>query len=182
MMGCSGRSPGIQAGANVNLDSVLAFPAQADSTEKTLMTRSSRFAVLALGLMLAGSAFAQSQTTPTPGAPGPMLHPMHAPDPQQQLQHLTKQLQLTADQQAKIGPILQQRAQQMQALRADNSLKPADRKTKAMSLMQDTTQQIEAVLTPAQRDQWKAMRERAMEHAQEMREQKVPSSSSSTGK
>ena len=119
------------------------------------MTRSSRFAVLALGLMLAGSAFAQSQTPPAPttGGASPMLHPMHAPDPQQQLQHMTKQLQLTSDQQAKIGPILQQRAQQMQALRADNSLQPADRKAKAMSLMQDTTQQIDAVLTPAQRDQ-----------------------------
>jgi Spy/CpxP family protein refolding chaperone len=147
------------------------------------MTRLSRYAVLALGLAIAGSALAQSQPAPaTPaGAPGAPPQHMHAPNPQQQLQHMTKQLQLTADQQAKIGPILQQRAQQMDALRTDNSLAPADRKAKAMSLMQDATQQIDAVLTPAQRDQWKAMRERAMERAQEKRGQKVPSEPGSNG-
>ncbi|WP_267225680.1 hypothetical protein [Dyella silvae] len=147
------------------------------------MARLSCFAVFTLGLALAGSALAQSQTTPATNAGDASTPPqhMHAPNPQQQLQHMAKQLQLTADQQAKIGPILQQRAQQMEALRADNSLAPADRKAKAMSLMQNTAQQVDAVLTPAQRDQWKAMRERAMERAQEKRGQKVPSAQGSSG-
>jgi periplasmic protein CpxP/Spy len=47
--------------------------------------------------------------------------------------------------------------------------------------VQDSTKQIDAQLTDAQRDQWKAMREKAMEHAQERRSQGVPSSSSSSG-
>ena len=140
----------------------------------------SRFAALALGLAIAGVACAQdsnSATGPAPSAQPPQAR--RVPDPQQQLQHLTKQLQLSADQQAKIGPILQQRDQQIQVLRADTSLSQADRRAKLMSLAQDSSKQIDAVLTPAQRDQLKAMREKAMEHMQERRGQHVPSSSSS---
>jgi Spy/CpxP family protein refolding chaperone len=147
------------------------------------MNRFSRFAALTLGLAIAGAAGAQAQesnsaTTPEHAMQQPQGR--RAPDPQQQLQHLTKQLQLSADQQAKIGPILQQRDQQIQALRADSSLSQADRRAKLMSLAQDSSKQIDAVLTHAQRDQMKAMREKAMEHMQERRGQHVPSSSSSS--
>ena len=143
------------------------------------MTRFPRFAALALGLALAGSAFAQSQNTPShPAATG---QHMHAMDPQQQLQHLTKQLQLTSDQQAKVGPILQQRDQQLEAMRGDTSLKPADRRAKAMSIMQDADGQIGAVLTPAQRDRLKAMREQAMQRMEERREQHAPAAANSGG-
>lgn len=152
------------------------------------MSHPPRFAALALGLILTGSALAQSQDTAPPPAPAgsaatqPPGRGGHTPDPKQQLQRMSKQLQLTSDQQAKIGPILQQRAQQAQALRADNSLAPADRRAKMMSLVQDTEGQINAVLTPAQRDQWKAMREKAMERAEERRSQQhAPASGSSSG-
>ena len=148
------------------------------------MNRLSRFAALTLGLAIAGAACAQAQdnsSAATPAHAAPSEQGRRAPDPQQQLQRLTKQLQLSADQQAKIGPILQQRDQQMQALRADTSLSQADRRAKLMTLAQDSGKQIDAVLTPAQRDQLKAMREKAMERAQERRGQHVPSSSGSAG-
>ena len=143
------------------------------------MTRLPCFAALTLGLALAGTAMAQSQAAP--GDPGTPPQHMHRPNPQQQLEHLTRHLQLSADQQSKIGPILQQRSQQFEALHGDTSLRPAERRAKAMSIMQDSQQQIDAVLTPAQRDQWKAMRERAMERMEERRGQKLPSSSGSGG-
>ncbi len=147
------------------------------------MNRLSRFAALTLGLAIAGVASAQAQDNSSSAAPAHSTQPPQghrAPDPQQQLQHLTKQLQLSADQQAKIGPILQQRDQQVQALRADTSLSQADRRAKLISLAQDSSKQIDAVLTNAQRDQMKAMREKAMERAQERRGQHVPSSASSS--
>jgi protein CpxP len=142
------------------------------------MSRFFRFTALALGLALAGTSLAQAQdsTSPAPPHQGP-----HAPNPQQQLARLTKQLQLSADQQAKIGPILQSRDQQIQALRADTSLSPPDRRAKMMSIVQDSTKQVDALLTDAQRDQWKAMREKALEHQQERRSQGVPSSPASSG-
>jgi periplasmic protein CpxP/Spy len=146
------------------------------------MNRLPRIIALTLGLALAGTALAQPQDgTPPPGA-GPQQRGGHAPDPQQQLEHLSKQLQLSSDQQAKIGPILQQRAQQVQALRADNSLAPADRRAKMMSLAQATDSQIDAILTPAQRDQLKAIREKQQERMEERRSQpRMPSSGSSSG-
>jgi periplasmic protein CpxP/Spy len=152
------------------------------------MNRLSRFTALALGLALASVAVAQQQTSPSsaPAQPAPSQGQaqgkgQHMADPQQQLAHLSKQLQLTADQQAKIGPILQSRDQQVQALRADASLSPSDRRAKMMTIVQGSTQQIDALLTDAQRAQWKAAREKAMERQQERRSQGVPSSPSSNG-
>jgi DNA anti-recombination protein RmuC len=141
------------------------------------MPRQFHLVLLSLGLALTGAAWAQ-QGTPTTA---PTAKHLHAIDPQQQLDRLTKQLQLTSDQQAKILPLLQQRDQQLQSLRDDSSLKPADRRTKAMSIMQDTNQQVDAVLTEPQRVKAKAMREKAMERMEERRGQHMPASSSSSG-
>jgi len=137
------------------------------------MIRPTLLAVLVTAMALTGTAFAQAQSTPSDA---PRQH-MHAMDPQQQLQHMTKALQLTPDQQAKIDPILQQRAQQIQALRADTTLKPADRRAKAMAIVQDSSKQIDAVLTDEQRARMKAMREKAMERMEEQRAQHTPASS-----
>lgn len=142
------------------------------------MNRLPAFAALALVAALSAPAFAQQDAPAT--APAGHQH-MHKFDAQTQLQHLTKQLQLTPDQQAKIGPMLQQRDQQLQALQGDTSLKPADRRAKAMSIMQDSQNQIGAVLTQEQSDKWKAMREKALEHAQEKHGQQVPAAPASNG-
>lgn len=134
-----------------------------------------------LGLALATQVFAQ-QSAPASGdtAPASQQH-LHRFDAPTQLQRLTKQLQLTADQQAKIGPLLQQRDQQLKALHADTTLKPADRRAKTMALVQDSDNQITAVLTPEQRDKWKSVREKALERMQEKRGQTVPSAPGSSG-
>ena len=84
-------------------------------------------------------------------------------DPQEQLQKLTRRLQLTTDQQAKIGAILQDRQQQVQSVRGDSSLKPVDKRARLKSLMDDTQSSISAVLTDQQRQRWTQMREKMME-------------------
>lgn len=76
------------------------------------------------------------------------------PSPEQRLQHMTKTLNLTPDQQQKIKPMLEQEQQQMQTLRQDSTVAPADRKAKMMQIRQGTNDQIKGVLTPDQQTKW----------------------------
>ena len=81
-------------------------------------------------------------------------------DPDRQLQHLTRMLDLTSDQQDKIKPLLQERQQKMQALFQDQSLAPEDRRTQARTIMEGTNNSIKAVLTDDQKQKFEAMQER----------------------
>ncbi|MBV9607954.1 MAG: hypothetical protein JO187_00230 [Acidobacteria bacterium] len=84
------------------------------------------------------------------------------PSPDEQLQHMTKTLNLTADQQAKIKPILEERQQKISALMQDNSLNREDRRAKFGEIHSSSSQQIRAILTADQQqklDQMRAERE-----------------------
>jgi len=78
-------------------------------------------------------------------------------DPAQQAAHLGKRLGLNSDQVAQITPILTDRRQQMQSLRADASLTPQDRHAKARAIMQDSKGKLEAVLNDTQKQQFEQM-------------------------
>ena len=116
-------------------------------------------AALLLGSLSAASAMAQA---PTPDAT-PMQHHMQH-DPHRQAGHLSKRLGLSADQTAKIEPILAQRRDQAMALRQDTSLTPEQRKAKMHELNRNTHQQLAAVLTPEQMQQWQSMRKQHHMH------------------
>ncbi|HEX3662237.1 MAG TPA: hypothetical protein VHU89_12440 [Acidobacteriaceae bacterium] len=124
------------------------------------------FAV-ALGGIIAVSAnaalYAQDNsaqtTTPQSDAqqqPG-QFHRGHRMNPDRQLAHLTKTLDLTADQQAQIKPILVDRQQKMQALWQDQTLSRQDKRAKAQALRQDTQTQLEAALNGQQRQKFEEM-------------------------
>lgn len=117
---------------------------------------------LSLALSLScGAAFAQQTQDQTPQqAPATEGHPhhRHAPDPQRQAEFLTKKLNLTTDQTAKIEPILADRDQKMQALWQNQQLTPQDRHQQMRSINQSTEQQMAGVLSPDQMTQLKAMR------------------------
>lgn len=129
----------------------------------------SRLFTLALGgLLTLGTCAALAQDTPPPppdqnqsGPPpqGPGSRGMRM-DPDRQLQHLTRMLDLTSDQQDKIKPLLQERQQKMQALFQDQSLAPEDRRTQARTIMEGTNNSIKAVLTDDQKQKFEAMQER----------------------
>jgi len=68
-----------------------------------------------------------------------------------------KKLGLSQDQVAQIKPVLEDRTQKMQALRADASLSPQDRRAKAQDIMQDSKNKIEAVLNDTQKQQFEQM-------------------------
>jgi len=78
-------------------------------------------------------------------------------DPAQRTQELTKKLNLTSDQQAKVQQILQSESSQVESLRSDSSLSQQDRHSKMMDIHQATNTQIRAALDPNQQKQWDEM-------------------------
>jgi periplasmic protein CpxP/Spy len=119
--------------------------------------------LLAIALLACGTAlYAQDSMSQGQAAAAPQdHHPMMSPD--QRLQHMTRQYNLTEDQQTKIKPILEQEQQQMQTLRSDTSMSQQDRMSKIRELRQSTNEQIKGVLTPDQQKKWEAMQNRRME-------------------
>lgn len=153
-----------------------------------------RFRNLALTGMLTaalagGAAFAQDsspQQAPPPPPPGTMQssamqagpggrhHHMMSPD--RQLKHLTKKLNLSADQKSQIKPILESCQQQIQQLRQDQSTTGPDRRAKMKSINEDTHSKIEAVLNDTQKQQFQQMMQNKMQrgHHKGMQQAPVP--------
>jgi|SRR3954468_22037434 len=123
-----------------------------------------------MGAMLAtGAALAQvpdqkqpSSTAQTTQNDQARSH--HAPNPDRMARHLGKKLNLSDEQVAQIKPVLENRAQQMQALRGDSALSEQDRRTKAHAIMQDSKNKIEAVLNDTQKQQFEEMMQQRRAH------------------
>lgn len=114
---------------------------------------------LALGALLAtGTTTMAQDNAPPPQDQGPSGRggPRHM-DPDRQLQRLTKQLDLTSDQQSQIKPLLVDRQQKAEALFQDQSLTPEDRRSKMHSIQQDTRSKIAAVLSDQQKQKFESM-------------------------
>jgi hypothetical protein len=140
---------------------------------------------IALGGMLALSAnaalYAQDQTqnqAPATGAQdqGRGHHRGMHMDPNRQLEHLTKTLSLSADQQTQIKPILTDRQQKMQALFQDQSLTPQDRHSKAQAIREDTKTRLEAALNDQQKQQFEEMQAKMQSHRHQGGDNQAPPS------
>jgi periplasmic protein CpxP/Spy len=81
---------------------------------------------------------------------------------------MAKKLGLTADQQAKIEPILADRDQQVQTLRANTTLAPNDRKAQLHGVIKDSDSKIEAFLNDNQKQQYEQMKQNR--HAKRQRQ------------
>jgi Spy/CpxP family protein refolding chaperone len=131
-----------------------------------------KFLNLALGGLLAIGAtsplFAQSTASQPqePQAQGQEGggHGRGMMDPDRQLEHMTKQLNLTADQQGQIKPILVDRQQKMQALWQNQSLSREDRRSQMMAIRQDSETKINAVLNDEQKQKYQEMQEHMRQH------------------
>lgn len=129
--------------------------------------RHSRTVTFILGALLAtGMAFAQSDPQQAPDNAGqansaqaaqPAPGRQHRANPARQARRLARQLNLSQEQVAQIKPILVDRAQQTQDLRADTSLSNADRHAKARAIMQDSKTKIEGVLNDQQKQQFEQL-------------------------
>src|SRR5690348_9282916 len=94
----------------------------------------------------------------------------HHADPQEQLDRLSKKLNLTDDQQKQILPILTGRQEQMHGIWSDSSLSREDRQAKMHAVREDSEAKIRAVLTDSQKqsyDQMQQMREREKQHREQ---------------
>ena len=128
-------------------------------------------ALLSLGFA-AGTAFGQDEQAPRrhprPGSsPTSNLRPgmgrhmghRHMPTVDDQLKHLSKKLNLSDDQQAKLKPILEDQRKQMDGIRNDSSLSREDRFSKMQELRQSSDTQIKSVLNDDQQKNFDKMRE-----------------------
>ncbi|MGA8111704.1 MAG: hypothetical protein WB974_19850, partial [Acidobacteriaceae bacterium] len=101
---------------------------------------------MALGGLLAIGAQAALYAQDNPGAQAPAQDQAQGQgqgrrgmmNPDRQLEHMTKMLNLSADQQAQIKPILLDRQQKMQALFQDQTSAQQDRRSKMQAIRQDT--------------------------------------------
>lgn len=103
----------------------------------------------------------QDQTPPPPPPPGGRMR-----GEARQLRMMTKRLNLSSDQQTQVKTILDDRRNQMQALRADTTTAPADKRAKAMSIMQDSNGKIRMLLNEDQQKQFDRMQERMRDRMQ----------------
>src|SRR5579862_7363538 len=81
------------------------------------------------------------------GRRGPM-------SPDDQLKRMTKDFNLTADQQAKIKPILVDEQKKMEDLRNDSSGDRREMRGKMMQIHEDTNNQVRALLDDKQKDKF----------------------------
>ena len=118
-------------------------------------------ALMMATLLIVVSAWSQGQMGPGQGGGQMGRGPM---SPDQRLQMLTKRLNLTADQQEKIKPMLESESQQMQALHQDSSLSREDRMSKMTQIRQSTNDQIKSSLNPDQQQKFEQMMSRQAHH------------------
>ena len=136
------------------------------------MLKKCLLALMATGLISVTAAFAAAQDSqsndqqaPPPGQENGMRH--HGMDPAQRTAHLTKELKLNSDQQAKVQAALESEHSQMESLHQDSSVSREDKHAKMMEIHQATSTQIRGVLDSNQQKKWDAMQ---AEHEQRMKD------------
>jgi protein CpxP len=97
-------------------------------------------------------AFAQQAETP---APATKHH--HTHNPQREAAKLSKKLNLSSDQTAKLEPILADRDNKIAALKNDTTISAEAMKQQMKAIHQQTREQLATVLTPDQLQQLHSM-------------------------
>ena len=111
-----------------------------------------------------GAAFGTQQEQ----APARPQH--HQMDPDRQVKMMTRKLNLTADQQQQMLPVLTDRQQQFESIRNDSSLSADDRREKMRSVREDSEIKIKAILTDSQKQKYEKMQQEMRERMQQRRQ------------
>ncbi|HMG04705.1 MAG TPA: Spy/CpxP family protein refolding chaperone [Chthoniobacterales bacterium] len=118
------------------------------------MTRKLITLMAACGLTLGGLTYLHAQG-PSEHGPGPKHEHHHGPGPGHDrgnpLEHLTKDLNLTDEQKAKVQPIIDQTKPQIEAIHQEAM-------EKMHAIMESTGAQIRPLLTPEQQQKFDAMK------------------------
>jgi protein CpxP len=110
---------------------------------------------IGLGTALGQDTGQSGQAQPGPGMGHMGRHGMPTVD--DQVKHLTKKLNLSADQQTKVKPILEDQRNQMEQIRSDSSLSREDRFSKMQSIHENANTQIKATLNEDQQKKFDEM-------------------------
>ena len=121
-----------------------------------------------LALALSGSlALAQQQDA----APAPAAKHHHTQNPQREAAKISKKLNLSADQTAKLEPILAERDNRIAALKKDTTTSVPVMKQQMKAIHQQTREQLATILTPEQLQQLHSMHHR---HGRGQQQQSTP--------
>lgn len=132
------------------------------------MCRAAAVMLCGAGLVVSAAVAQQDAPPPPPtdsqqqgppmgmGGPGRM-------DPAQHMAMMQKRLGLSDDQMSQVKAIFEDGKTKMDALRANTSLAPADRRAQAMAMRQEQMTKVRAVLTPEQQTKFDAMQARMQE-------------------
>ena len=89
---------------------------------------------------------------------------MHQGQRAGQLDWLSKQLNLTDDQKAKLKPILEDQSKQMKTTREDTTLTQDQKRDKMKQIHESTHSRINDILTPDQQNKFAQLKEQQKEH------------------
>jgi hypothetical protein len=127
-----------------------------------------QFVTLALTTFLGLGTVGLIAAAPQQDQQAPAQAREHRPvDPNRQIKMLSKRLNLPADQQNQILPILSDRQQQIANLQADNSLSPQDRHAKMRAAREDSDAKIRSLLNDTQKQAYDQMLQRQHERMQQ---------------
>ena len=110
------------------------------------------FLSTSLALALSGSLVLAQQQQDAPAAPSAKHH---AHNPQREAEKISKKLNLSADQTAKLEPILADRDNKIAALKDDTTISPVVMKQQMRAVRKQTRRQLATILTPDQLQQLK---------------------------
>ncbi len=88
-------------------------------------------------------------------------------DPKKQARLMARKLGLSSEQTTKLEPILVERQQQMESVRADTSMAARDMHAKMRTIHQESDQKIEAILNDGQKQQYEQMKQNRKKHRSE---------------
>lgn len=127
------------------------------------------YLVMALAIAVVPAVWAQSGGGYGQGQTGQGRHDRMGPGQNldAHVQMLTKELQLTDDQQKQVKSILEDQQKQMESLRSDSSMSQQDRRAKFQEMHQSTTQKIREVLNPDQQKKYDDLEQKRRERMQQ---------------
>jgi Spy/CpxP family protein refolding chaperone len=144
-----------------------------DSKRGGVMNYKKAIAVTILSFDLVGTRLAMAQQQPIQSPDNQSIPSESVPEtkggwptPQESVNRMSSKLNLSDDQKEKITPIITDRQNQMRALMADTSSHRLQKARKAKSIMSDSNNKIEAILTKDQKKTYEQMKEEMREQMQ----------------
>jgi protein CpxP len=136
------------------------------SMRKMKMFRTAAVALCSAGLMVSASIAQQDATPPPPDAQqqGPPPGGHRGWDLERRVEMMQRRLSLTPDQTSQVKAIFDDGHSRMEALHANTSLAPQDRRTQGQAIREDMNTKVRAVLTPDQKTKFDEMQAREREH------------------